>query len=97
MLNQGTLGRSDSIFSGPPAWLRDGNIVITPTTVTKFNTWYQANGAITVAGQDLSDWAKWAAANDKLPSAVCGTSISARSLQRQVFGKDPAVGDPWGA
>jgi len=96
MLNQGTLGRSDSIFSGSPAWLRDGNIVITPTTVTKFNTWHRVNDAITVAGKDLSDWAKWAAAYDKLPSAVCATS-SARALQRQVFGKDPAVGDPWGA
>jgi len=97
MLNRGTLGRSDSIFSGPPAWLREGNIVITPTTVTKFSTWYQVNGAITVAGKDLTEWAKWAAANNKLPSGVCGTSISARALQRQVFGKDPAAGDPWGA
>lgn len=97
MLNQGTLGRSDSIFSGPPAWLRDGNIVITPTTVTNFNTWYQVNSAITVAGKDLNEWARWAAANDKLPSGVCGTSISARALQMQVFGKDPAAGDPWGA
>jgi hypothetical protein len=97
MLDQGTLGRSDSIFSGPPVWLRDGNIVITPTTVTKFNSWYQVNGGITVAGKDLTEWARWAAAYDKLPSGVCGTSVSARALQRQVFGKDPAVGDPWGA
>ena len=96
MLNQGTLGRSDSIFVGPPAWLRDGNIVITPSTVTKFNSWYQVNGAITVAGKDLTEWAEWAAAHDKLPSGVCGTSISARALQRQVFGQDPAAGDPWG-
>ena len=54
------------------------------------------NDAIAVAGKDLSDWAKWAAANDKLPSAVCGMSMSARSLHSQVFGTDPAVGDPWG-
>jgi hypothetical protein len=97
MLDQGTLGRSDSIFSGPPAWLRGGNIVITPATATRFHTWYQVNNAITVAGKDLSGWARWAAANDKLPPGVCGTSVSARALQRQVFGKDPAVGDPWGA
>jgi hypothetical protein len=97
MLNQGTLGRSDSIFSGPPAWLHGGSIIITPATVTKFNTWYQANGAITVGGKDLSDWAKWAAANDQLPAAVCGTSTSASVLQRQVFRKDPAAGNPWSA
>ena len=90
-------GRSDSVFAGPPAWLRDGGIVIAPATVTNFNTWYQVNGAITVAGKDLTEWAKWAAANDELPGGVCGTSISARALQRHVFGKDPAAGDPWGA
>ena len=96
MLNQGTLGRSDSIFSGPPAWLRDGNIVITSSTVTTFNAWYQDNRAITVAGQDLTAWTAWAAANDELPPQVCGTSVSASALQKQVFGKDPAVGNPWG-
>lgn len=97
MLNQGTLGRSDSVFSGPPAWLHGGSIIITPATVTKFSTWYLANGAITVGGKDLSEWARWAADRDQLPAAVCGTSTSASVLQRQVFGKDPAAGNPWGA
>jgi hypothetical protein len=97
MLNQGTLGRSDSIFSGPPSWLRGGNIVITSVTVAKFDTWYQANHAITVAGKDLAEWTQWAAANDELPAGVCGASVSASVLQKQVFGKDPAVGNPWGA
>jgi len=97
MLDQGTLGRSDAIFSGPPAWLHDGNIVITPATATKFNTWYQTNHAITVAGKNLADWTTWAAANDELPPEVCGTSVSAPTLQSQVFGKDPAVGNPWGS
>jgi hypothetical protein len=97
MLNQGTLGRSDSIFAGPPAWLRDGDIVITPATAANFNTWYQGNDAISVAGKDLTAWTQWAAANDTLPPGVCGTSVSAPGLQEQVFGKDPAAGDPWGA
>ena len=97
MLNQGTLGRSDSIFAGPPAWLHGGNIVITATTAAEFNTWYQANDAISVAGKDLTAWSQWAADNNMLPSGVCGTSVSAPALQEQVFGKDPAVGDPWGA
>jgi hypothetical protein len=97
MLNQGTLGRSDSIFSGPPTWLRGGNIVITSATAAKFDTWYQANHAITVAGKDLAEWTQWAAANNKLPAGVCGTSVSASVLQKQVFGKDPAAGNPWGA
>jgi hypothetical protein len=96
MLTQGTLGRSDSIFSGRPAWLHGGNIVITPATAADFNAWYQANEAITVAGKDLAGWTRWAAANDKLPAGVCGTSVSAPALQKQVFGKDPAAGNPWG-
>jgi len=97
MLNQGTLGLSDSIFSGRPGWLRDGNVVITPGTAADFDTWYRANGGISVGGKTLTEWTQWAAANDKLPAAVCGTSASARTLQKQVFGKDPAAGNPWGA
>ena len=97
MLSQGTLGRSDSIFSGSPGWLRKGNIVITAATAAKFNTWYQANSGISVAGKTLTQWTQWAAVNDKLPPEVCGSSVSASVLQRQVFGKDPTAGNPWGA
>ena len=97
MLTQGTLGRSDSIFSGSPSWLRAGNIVITTATEAKFDTWYRTNSGISVAGKTLTEWAQWAAANDKLPAEVCGQSVSAAALQRQVFGKDPAAGNPWGA
>jgi hypothetical protein len=97
MLSQGTLGRSDSIFSGSPSWLRNGNIVITAATAAKFSAWYRANDEISVAGKTLSEWAQWAAANDQLPAAVCGSSVTASALQKQVFGKDPAAGNPWGA
>jgi hypothetical protein len=97
MLQQGTLGLSDSIFSGRPGWLRGGNVVITAGTSANFDTWYQANDGISVEGKTLTQWTQWAASNDKLPAAVCGTSVSARALQRQVFAKDPAAGDPWGA
>ena len=97
MLSQGTLGRSDSIFSGSPGWLRNGNIIITAGTAAKFNAWYRANGGITVAGKTLTEWTQWAAANGKLPPEVCGASVSASVLQRQVFGKDPAAGNPWGS
>jgi len=97
MLSQGTLGRSDSIFAGSPGWLRNGNIVITAGTAAKFSAWYRANDGISVAGKTLSEWTQWAAANDQLPAAVCGSSVSASVLQRQVFGKDPTAGNPWGA
>jgi len=97
MLSQGTLGRSDSIFSGSPGWLRDGNIVITAATVAKFQAWYKTNEGISVGGKTLSEWAQWTAANDQLPSAVCGSAVTASALQRQVYGKDAAAGNPWGA
>ena len=97
MLSQGTLGRSDSIFSGSPGWMSNGSIVITAGTATKFDTWYQANSGISVAGRTLAEWTQWAAANDKLPAQVCGSAVSASALQRQVFGEDPAAGNPWGA
>jgi hypothetical protein len=96
MLNQGTLGRSDSVFSGSPGWLRNGNVVITAATAAKFSTWYRANDGISVAGKTLSEWTQWMAANDQLPSAVCGSSVTASALQRKVFGKDAAAGNPWG-
>ena len=96
MLSQGTLGRSDSIFSGSPGWLRDGNIVITAGTVAKFQAWYKTNEGISVGGKTLSEWAQWTAANDQLPSAVCGSAVTASALQRQVYGKDAAAGNPWG-
>ena len=96
MLSQGTLGHSDSIFSESPGWLQNGNIVITAGTVTKFDAWYQANAGISVAGKTLTEWTQWTAVNDKLPSAVCGSAVSASALQRQVFGKEPAAGNPWG-
>jgi len=96
MLSQGTLGRSDSVFSGQSAWLHGESIVITPATATKFIVWYQANRAITVAGKDLTQWSRWAAANDQLPAGVCGTSVSAAALQEQVFAEDSAAGNPWG-
>jgi hypothetical protein len=97
MLDQGTLGRSDSIFSGSPGWMRNGNIVITAATAAKFETWYKANEGISVAGRTLAQWTQWAAANDQLPAAVCGSPVSASAMQRQVYGKDPAAGNPWRA
>lgn len=96
MLSQGTLGLTDTIFAGSPGWLHGANIVITPATVAKFDSWYQANVQISVGGQSLSQWVQWTAAHDQLPTEVCGSSVSAPALQKQVFGHDPAAGNPWG-
>ena len=55
MISQGTLGLSDSIFSGSPSWLRNGNIVITAGTAAKFIAWYRGNSGISVAGKTLAE------------------------------------------
>jgi len=41
----------------------------------------------------LIAWANWTAANDKLPSLVCGPSATARQLQDQVYGS--STPNPW--
>ena len=40
----------------------------------------------------LYAWSLWAAAQDRLPPLVCGTSVTAAGLQAQVFGPS---GNPW--
>jgi hypothetical protein len=65
-------------------------------------TWMHKNGRWVPAHTALNDpaaqrtsiyaWSLWAAANDRLPPLVCGTSVTARGLQAQVFGPS---GNPW--
>jgi hypothetical protein len=69
-------------------------------------TWVQKNGqwvpqhaarADPVSEQEsLYGWATWAALNDKLPPAVCGTSVTAQQLQAEVYGA-AGTADPWAA
>jgi hypothetical protein len=40
----------------------------------------------------LYAWSLWAAAQDRLPPPVCGTSVTAAGLQAQVYGPS---GNPW--
>jgi hypothetical protein len=65
-------------------------------------TWLHKGGEWVPAHTALNDplaqrtsiyaWSLWAAAQDRLPAQVCGTSVTAAGLQAQVFG--PA-GNPW--
>lgn len=67
-------------------------------------TWVRRNGQWVPSHTALNDpkaqrtslyaWSLWAAAHDRLPPAVCGTSASARRLQTQVFGSSET--NPWG-
>lgn len=83
------------VISGIAPWLQGSKVVITSKNFVTFHQWFDGYGSTVVAGQPLTQWAQSAASNDKLPSAVCG-STSATALQKQVFAKDPAVPNPWG-
>jgi hypothetical protein len=81
-------------------WLRAGQIALTKNNYATFNGWYSGYAAgIVVGGKSLDRWGVWAAQRDKLPAAVCGTGVSARSLHDQVFAHDPQVlkNNPWGS
>ena len=68
------------------------------TWITKNGEWVPQHSARTdpVAEQEsLYGWTTWAALHNKLPAAVCGTSVNAHKLQAQVFGA--SAPDPWAA
>jgi hypothetical protein len=64
-------------------WVRKGSLW-TPTHTARNNP--------VAEHTSLYAWSLWAAAQDKLPALVCGTSVTAAALQAQVYG---AVGNPW--
>ena len=69
------------------------------TWVKKHGQWvpqHTARADPAAEQESLYGWASWAALNDKLPPAVCGTSVTAQQLQAQVFGTS-GTPDPWGA
>jgi hypothetical protein len=69
------------------------------TWVTRNGQWVPEHTARAdpIAEQEsLYGWATWAALNNKLPPAVCGTAVTARQLQAQVFGAS-GTPDPWAA
>jgi hypothetical protein len=85
-----------NIPPGMTPFVKGTKLVITSANSSTFNQWYETDNALMVAGQELEDWVQEIASSGKLPAAVCGTSVTASALQKQVFAGDPAAGDPWG-
>lgn len=81
--------------AGQTPWLNGTKLAITPANVGTFNNWYASIVGTTIAGKEIEVWAQQTASTGKLPPAVCGTSVTASQLQKQIFAKDPAAGDPW--
>ena len=61
--------------------------------VKRGSLWVPAHTGSTALDYSLTAWANWTAVNGKLPAAVCGTGLTARQLQTQIFGN--ATPDPW--
>jgi hypothetical protein len=64
-------------------WVRKGDIWVPAHT---------ARSSPQAQRTSLYAWSLWAAAQDRLPPPVCGTSVTAQALQAQVYG---SVGNPW--
>ena len=79
--------------TGQP-WYSDGKVLPLSGSGSdnhnaEFSTWWDANGTIAIGGMTLSGWREWAATSKKLPTAVCGPSVSASALQAQLFPGEP--------
>ena len=64
-------------------WVRKGDMWV-PTHTARSSSQAQRTS--------LYAWSLWAAAQDRLPPPVCGTSVTAADLQAQVYGPS---GNPW--
>lgn len=81
--------------SGQTPFVQGTKLTITSANVGTFDEWYTGVEATMIAGSELEDWVQQAAIRGTLPAAVCGNSVTASELQKQVFAGDPSVGDPW--
>jgi hypothetical protein len=64
-------------------WVRNGDMWVPAHT---------ARNSPQAQRTSLYAWSLWAAAQDRLPAPVCGTSVTAAGLQAQVYGPS---GNPW--
>jgi hypothetical protein len=92
------------VHNKPGPYSQTFHIAGHPTHYLEFGTtWTKQGGSWVPAGTGASNpkalqyslaaWANWTAANDKLPALVCGSSVTARQLQDQVYGA--ATPNPW--
>ena len=76
-------GRRTHYLAFGATWVRKGGLWV-PT--------HTARNDPVAQHTSLYAWSLWAAAQDRLPPLVCGTSVTAAGLQAQIFGPS---GNPW--
>lgn len=96
-LSRGTMSPpAADIELGNPPWLQGTKLVITNSNEPDFNNWFTNENGTVVAGKEIGEWAQMTASSGKLPTAVCGKSVTAPQLYRQLFAKDRATNsDPF--
>lgn len=83
--------------TGQP-WYRDGKVLPLSGSAAagqhdaELSSWWDSSKESHIGGRTLSDWSEWAASNDRLPTAVCGSGASASSLAAQIY---PGQSNPW--
>lgn len=81
--------------SGIAPFVEGTKLVITGANAGVFNDWYTGIVEIVIAGKKIEDWDQQIASSGKLPAALCGTSMTAYELQKQVYASDRAAANPW--
>ena len=81
--------------AGQTPWLKGTKLQLTSANAPTFSEWYNGVAGTKIAGEEVGAWVQQTADSGKLPAAVCGSSVTASQLQKQVFANDPAAGDPW--
>ncbi|HEY1823580.1 MAG TPA: hypothetical protein VGG83_26935 [Trebonia sp.] len=81
--------------AGETPWLKGTKVEITAANAPTFSGWYNDVAGTKIAGEEVGEWVQQTADSGELPAAVCGTSVTASALQKQVFAGDPSAGDPW--
>ena len=86
---------TDLANAGNPPFVQDTKLVITQGNSNLFNAWYAGVEGTMIAGQKLDIWVLQTATSGKLPSAICGTSVTASDLLNQVFANDQEAIGQW--
>lgn len=80
---------------GQTPWLKGTKLMLTAANAPTFSNWYNSVAGTKIAGEKVDEWVQETADSGQLPPAVCGTSVTASELQKQVFADYPSAGDPW--
>src|ERR1700744_6106738 len=63
--------------AGETPWLKGTKVEITEANAPTFSGWYNGVAGTKIAGEEVGEWVQETADSGKLPTAFCGTSVTA--------------------